>query len=119
MADASKKGWQALDSAASVLKEGWLGNRAEEFDDQYEALVSQAEKILKHLDEISRTMSRRISLKSRQTPQGSPASTDRSTHERQARVRQRAYGQHIQDSDRVCRSSRRGSAQGLSRGRQV
>ncbi|MBB4855361.1 uncharacterized protein YukE [Mycobacteroides chelonae] len=52
MSDASKKGWQALDSAASVLKEGWLGNRAEEFDDQYEALVSQAEKILKHLDEI-------------------------------------------------------------------
>ncbi|MGC7308229.1 hypothetical protein RBA17_19570, partial [Mycobacteroides abscessus subsp. massiliense] len=28
MADASKKGWQALDSAASVLKEAWLGNRA-------------------------------------------------------------------------------------------
>lgn len=52
MADASKKGWQTLDSAASVLKEGWLGNRADEFDDQYEALVSQAEKILKHLDEI-------------------------------------------------------------------
>ncbi|AKP60327.1 WXG100 family type VII secretion target [Mycobacteroides abscessus subsp. abscessus] len=52
MADASKKGWQTLDSAASVLNEGWLGNRAEEFDDQYEALVSQAEKILKHLDEI-------------------------------------------------------------------
>lgn len=52
MADASKKGWQTLDSAASVLREGWLGNRAEEFDGQYEALVSQAEKILKRLDQI-------------------------------------------------------------------
>ncbi len=52
MADASQKGWQTLDSAASVLNEGWLGNRAEEFDDHYQALVSQAEKILKHLDEI-------------------------------------------------------------------
>lgn len=68
MADASKKGWQTLDSAASVLNEGWLGNRAEEFDDQYEALVSQAEKILKHLDEIpqkSSTTSRPTSLKNR------------------------------------------------------
>lgn len=60
MADASKKGWQALDSAASVLKEAWLGNRAEEFDDQYEALVSQAEKILKHLGEIPQKITNNV-----------------------------------------------------------